>query len=250
MLKIFICEDDESQLEAITKVIKNVIMIEEYNMEIVLSTVNPYDVLEYLEQGNNTAGAYFLDVDLNKDINGIELAEKIRDYDPRGFIVIITALKDSVPLVFVHKIEPLDFIHKSDFFNIRSKLEDSIKKINDRYIKNSALNFKALPIKTGGLTILVEFEKIISVETVKGYVEHTLALQAINERITFSGSLTEIQEKLDKRFVRPSQSYILNAQYIESFASETKEIIMKNGCRFSVPVRKVAETRKLLSNFL
>ena len=250
MLKIFICEDDKTQLENIAKVIKNVIMMEEYNMEIVVSTGNPYEVLEHLEQGNNTAGAYFLDVDLNEDINGIELAEKIRDYDPRGFIVIITAVKDSVPLVFAHKIEPLDYIEKSDFFNIRFKLEDSIKKINDRYTKNSTLNFKALPIKTDGQTILVEFEKIISVETVKGRVEHVLVLQATDERISFSGFLTEIQEKLDNRFIRPSQSYILNAQHVKSFEHEKREIIMKNDCKFSVPIRKMSETRKLLSNFL
>ena len=34
---------------------------------------------------------YFLDIDLNSDMNGMKLAQQIRLFAPRGFIVFITA---------------------------------------------------------------------------------------------------------------------------------------------------------------
>ena len=58
-------------------------------MEIILSTSNPYELLDTIENKDYT-GIYFLDIDLNSNINGIDLAKKIRCYDPRGFIIFVT----------------------------------------------------------------------------------------------------------------------------------------------------------------
>lgn len=64
-------------------------MIENLDMETGLITEDPYEFIEYIKE-NTASGIYFLDVDLKSDINGIQLAEQIREYDPRGFIVFIT----------------------------------------------------------------------------------------------------------------------------------------------------------------
>ena len=85
MLNIYVCEDHDVQRRAIVKIIQNTILIEEQDMQLVLDTADPYALLEKVKASQNT-GIYFLDIDLHSDINGMQLAQKIRLFDPRGFI--------------------------------------------------------------------------------------------------------------------------------------------------------------------
>ena len=69
-MKIFICEDDPKQRENMASIIKNYIMIEEKPMELALATDDPYEVLEQ-SKNMNDIGCYFLDIQLEADINGM-----------------------------------------------------------------------------------------------------------------------------------------------------------------------------------
>ena len=100
-MNIFICEDNESQREKIKNIILDTIMIENLDMEIVLDTANPKELLEIIKEYSKN-NIYFLDVDLRHAINGIQLAEKIRDKDPRGFIVFITTHAEMSYLTFLY----------------------------------------------------------------------------------------------------------------------------------------------------
>ena len=111
MLKAFICEDNKNQREKLTKIIEDIILIENYDMDLGLSTSDPYELINSITGTTNT-GIYFLDVDLHSDINGIQLAEKIREHDPRGFIVFITTHAEMSYLTFIYKVEAMDYIIK------------------------------------------------------------------------------------------------------------------------------------------
>ena len=45
MLKIFICEDNPNHKEKFEKMINNIIMIEDYDMQIELSTDDPHNII-------------------------------------------------------------------------------------------------------------------------------------------------------------------------------------------------------------
>ena len=99
MLKIYICEDSQKQLDMITKAVEKAILDEELDMKVETSTSDPFEILHIVEQSNGP-GIYFLDVELNAKIDGIELASKIRNYDPRGFIVFVTTHPELSYLTF------------------------------------------------------------------------------------------------------------------------------------------------------
>lgn len=63
MLKIFVCEDNDQQRKRITEIVENIIIIENLDMELALSTEKPEAVLDFIK-GNDVSGMYFLDVDL------------------------------------------------------------------------------------------------------------------------------------------------------------------------------------------
>ena len=90
MLNIFVCEDNHIQRRTIVQIIQNIVLIEELDMQLVFDTANPYELLKKVKTCQYT-GIYFLDIDLSSNINGMKLAQEIRLFDPRGFIIFITA---------------------------------------------------------------------------------------------------------------------------------------------------------------
>ena len=76
MLNIFVCEDNGIQRQTIVQIIQNTVLIEELDMRLVLDTEDPYVLLEKVRTSQNT-GIYFLDIDLNSDMNGMKLADQI-----------------------------------------------------------------------------------------------------------------------------------------------------------------------------
>lgn len=71
MVPIFICEDDAIQRHRLEDIIKKYVMIEDYDMEIVLSTDSPNDLLQYVDEHRDVRGLYFLDIDLGQEMNGV-----------------------------------------------------------------------------------------------------------------------------------------------------------------------------------
>lgn len=118
MLKVYICEDNKDHRENFKRIIDNILVIENYDMKLELATANPKDILDNIKESDG-ASVYFLDVDLKSDINGIQLAEKIREYDPSGFIIFITTHAEMSYLTFMYKIEAMDYIIKDNYINIR-----------------------------------------------------------------------------------------------------------------------------------
>ena len=108
MLSVFVCEDDKIQREKLEKIIRNVIMIEELEMEFTLSTGDIKELLELVKK-LEPIGLYFLDIDLQQELNGIELASEIRKYDTFGKIVFLTSHTELMPLAFQYRVEALDY---------------------------------------------------------------------------------------------------------------------------------------------
>ena len=68
-------------------------------MEIVLATTDPLELLKKFN--SQETNVFFLDIDLaNEQYNGLSLALKIRESDPNGFIVFITAHLEFCMLIF------------------------------------------------------------------------------------------------------------------------------------------------------
>lgn len=72
-------------------------------MEIALATDDPYEVIEKSKEMNDV-GCYFLDIQLEADINGIKLGSEIRKYDPIGNIIFVTSHSELTYLTFVYKV--------------------------------------------------------------------------------------------------------------------------------------------------
>ncbi|PFN36595.1 LytR/AlgR family response regulator transcription factor [Bacillus thuringiensis] len=225
MLKIFVCEDDERQLNDIVDIIKKYIYMQDYDIEFEMATSNPDEILNHI-QNNQTTGLYFLDVDLKHEINGIALGAKIRKYDSSGKIVFITTHAELAYLTFLYKVEAMDYIPKDDMLHYKGKIRECIDVAHERHLNDIAPQKKAFIVKTGDKQIKINIDDIQFIES--STTPHKLVLHMENRQIEFYGKIKEM-DKISQDFYRCHQSYVVNINNIEEIKQKDREIIMKDG---------------------
>ena len=225
MLRIFICEDNSIQQNKFKKIIEDIIMINDYDMETSLTTSDPYEILAYLKV-NPTSGIYFLDVDLHSNINGIQLAEEIRKYDPRGFIIFITSHAEMSYLTFLYNVEAMDYIIKDNYNNIRQRIHDCIQNANEKYQAICNNSQKVFSIKANDKIVNIDFNDIIFFET--SSTIHKVILHCTNRQIEFYSKMKEIEQNLDDRFCRCHNSFIVNTDKIKEIDKKRRIAYMIN----------------------
>ncbi|ERK29591.1 MULTISPECIES: LytR/AlgR family response regulator transcription factor [Clostridium] len=238
MLNIYVCEDDEKQRDSFAKFIDDITIIENLDMKLALSTGDPYELIEYVKQ-SKYSGVYFLDVDLNSNIDGIRLAEKIRKYDSRGFVIFVTTHAEMSYLTFVYRVEALDYIIKDDYLNIKNRIHQCILEALDKYSRRKKDN-DVFTINTDERIINVEYDKILFFETSKKI--HKIVLHATDRQVEFYGQMKDIEEDLDENFIRVHKSYLVNKKNISEINKLSRKITMKNGeqCIISIKaLRKI-----------
>jgi len=236
MLRIFLCEDDSRWRKRLETIITDYIVSTDYEIKLALSTHSPTDILDYLEQHPTKAGMYILDVDLQHELNGIALAEKIRRIDPRGKIVFVTTHGELAYLTFRHRVEALDYIIKDQQEQIPKKLQEAIEFTCVRY-QEEFLDTPHFQIKTGSEAQNIPLEEIMFFASHPSQ-PHKLILHITNGRIEFYGALSEVSES-NPDFFRSHQSYVVNTKNIKRIDKTTRVVEMANGETAIVTVRKI-----------
>lgn len=226
MLKVFICEDNINEQEKFKKIVENIIIIENYDMELALSTHNPYEILDSIKD-TETSGIYFLDVDLNTTINGIQLAEQIRKYDPRGFIIFITTHAEMSYLTFIYKVEAMDYIIKDNFKNIQHRINECIRNAYTKYITKATDIQKVFSIKVADKIINIPYNKILFFET--SPTIHKIILHCENRQIEFYSKMKDLENMLDDSFCRCHTSFLVNKNNIKEIDKKNRVLYMING---------------------
>lgn len=227
MLRIIVCEDSEIQREKINNFIENTIIRENMDMELSLSTDNPKKVIELIELSSNFNGVYFLDVDLKANINGIQLAEKIREIDPIGSIIFVTTHAEMSFLTFQYKVEAMDYIIKDNYKNIKERIESCLIAAYKKYTKSITTNNKIFSIKSEDTIINIKINDILFFETSDQI--HKVKVHEENRQFEFYANMKDVESKLDENFYRCHRSYIVNIKKIDCINKKDRIIIMTNG---------------------
>ncbi|MFW8053791.1 LytR/AlgR family response regulator transcription factor [Vagococcus fluvialis] len=235
MIPIFICEDNVIQKENLETIIYKKILIEEYDMKIVESVTSPDRIIDYINNNKNIDGIYFLDIDLNNEINGIQLGSMIREKDPNAKIIFITTHSELLQLTFEYKLEALDYILKdSSSAVVETKIVECLEIANSYYLSEKVDNPNKIKLKIGNITKLFLLEDIMFVETTG--TPHKIKIHLANGELELYGVLSDIEE-LSSDFVRVHKSIIINQNSIDYIDRKRKVIVMTNGETCGVSVR-------------
>ncbi len=237
MLDIFVCEDNAAQRRTVVNIIQNTVLIEELDMQLILDTGDPYMLLEKVKAGQNT-GIYFLDIDLNSSMNGMKLAQQIRLYDPRGFIVFITAHSEMSYMTFQYRVEAMDFVLKDNPAEAKVKLRECLLSAMERHTLQTNKTHKVYNLEAGGRKISVDYEDILFFETSSNI--HKVILHAKDRQIEFPSTLKELAGALDSSFVRCHRAFLVNKNNIKEADTKNRIIHFANGetCLMSTRMMK------------
>lgn len=234
MLKVFICEDNKKEKEQLKKIIENTIIIENYDMQLSIVTGNPCEIIDEIKY-TTTSGVYFLDVDLNSDINGIQLAQEIRKYDPRGFVIFITTHGEMSYLTFLYKVEAMDYIIKDNYSLVEDRVRQCMENAYIKHITKSSDLQKCFSIKTDDKITNIAYNEILFFQT--STLIHKVVLHTENRQIEFYSKMKDLEKILDESFCRCHTSYIVNKNNIHQIDKRNRIVYMKNGEKCLISTR-------------
>ena len=237
MLNIFVCEDNAAQRRTSVQTIQNTVLMDELDMQLVLDAEDPYVLLEKVKTSQNT-GIYFLDIDLGSSMNGMKLAQQIRLFDPRGFIIFITAHSELSYMTFQYRVEAMDFVLKDNPAEAKVKIRECLLNAMERYTLQTNKTHKVYTIQAGGRKISVDYDDIFFFET-SGNI-HKVILHAKDRQIEFSGTMKELTGTLGGNFVRCHRSFLVNKNNIKEVDAKNRIIYFTNGetCLMSTRMMK------------
>ena len=240
MLHVLICEDDLGQRLQIESVVRGHIATEGRDIELILSTDNPTEILDFLKNYPDKEGLYFLDVNLQHDMmNGIELGAMIRQVDQSAKIVFVTTHDELAYLTFTHKVEAMDYIIKERPEDVERRIIECISIAYKRYLEEQDVKQKEFQFEIGGRLWRIPHDDILFFETDPGK-KNKAFLHKKDEYIGLRNSMSNIAAAIPE-FYRCHQSFLVNPTHIRGVDKISNEIKLSNGDTISFAPKKAAE---------
>ena len=233
MLRIAVCDDESYFSQLIKKYIETFLWKKE--LEFKIDIFNSGE--ELLEIGSELINynIFFLDIDMEK-INGVRVAQKIREYGFESYIVFVTAYIDYS--LEGYKVDAIRYLLKNNL-NFEATIHECMEAIFEKM--NYVVSKKIFSFN--------EVEKKVALERIL-YIEsrlHKLEFHIIEEEMkiyTMYGTLNELEKEMKEfRFVRIHQSYLVNLKHIKEI--KDYQVILSNNEQLVIPkarYRKVKDT--------
>ena len=220
MLEIVVCEDNNEYRKFITESLNLLISDNKINGSVVFDCASPEQVLEFM--GDNNPNVFFLDIDLNAELNGLDLASEIHENIVDAYIVFISQYANLVFKSF--KVRPFDFLPKPI---TKKDLADVLLEINNDYLKKFDIEKpELLNIKIGSKIYQIPKSEIVFLEK----YGNKCIVHSKTKTVYCYQSLDTIYDKLGNAdFIRCHKSYIVNKNFIEQTNLSDMEIILTNG---------------------
>lgn len=245
---IIMCEDDTVQLQQLDTLIENYILFHSNLFKVALKASKPQVVIDYLNQVKPENGIYFLDIDLQAEINGIQLAEIIRELDVQAEIIFVTTHDEMAPLTLKRKVAALDFIEKDQpLDDYRQELYDTLSYAKEIIDKTHSVQKKSFSFEVGTQIYNLDKSEVIFVEA--SDIPHRLNLSSTNGQFEFYGKLTELEKKYPFLF-RISRSCLINPESIHQVDFSIREVGFSDGSTRKFSIGKAKKLKKIIQDTL
>lgn len=210
MLSFVICDDNKSILDKLSKILESIFINNSIDAEISFMADNPEDILNYVF--SNDVNALFLDIDLRSKMSGIELANKIREFNKNIYIIFTSAHLEYI--LIAYKCKTFDFIPKPLCLE---RVEETIFRLLDD-INSNDIKRSFIRIDNKNTIISQDSVRFIKSSGMKvTFYTDTKAYETYN-------SLNKIEQSLPNNFVRCHKSYIANVNKITNINSTSNLI--------------------------
>lgn len=211
MLNIILCDNSNKNLNCLEQTLEKIFIKHDIQANILLKTTKAKEVLDI----SNTiqANVFILNINLNDDINGLELAAKIRKNDKNAYIIFITEEFEHV--LSAYKVKTFDYLIKP--LSVKKLERTIIRLIKDiQMASKKYLNFNN--------NIIIDKNKI-------NYIKRDgmkLIISTKNREYETYSSLNKVIDVLPDNFIRCHKSFIVNVDNIEDVEFNKNTISFNN----------------------
>lgn len=219
LISIAICDDELYMLNHLKENIQSYMKQNNlsYNIDI-------FDKAEDLLCNHEKFSIIFLDIQM-KDINGIQIARKLRACGNDCFIVFVTVLNE-----FVYDAFEVDAIN----YLIKPLSNEKLYKTLDRIVmklENNENNY--ITVQKGYSYWRLKISDILYCEVIK----RKIYVHLKKETIDYYGTIDNLERSLPTNFFRCHRSYIINLQSVYGY--ENGNAVIENGDR--IPVSRLRQ---------
>jgi two-component system response regulator AgrA len=228
MIKVYICEDDPKQLQELEQLVSKVIIDRQLDMGFGLSGSDPHEILASVRRQSPEKAVFLLDIALNSDINGIQLASEIRDLGGRNKIIFVTTHTELSLTVFQYQVEALDFILKDFPDQLYDRLRQVLTVAQTRFKSEEQPQEELIQIKIGETIRSLEVQHVLFFES--SLNPHKIVVHLDDGELEYYGLLKDVPD-LNDNFYRCHKSYVVNLTRIRSLDKRYRQVTMADGER-------------------
>ncbi|MCJ8292653.1 MAG: response regulator transcription factor [Crocinitomicaceae bacterium] len=226
MTKIYIVEDNSSHLELLK------LKVEMLGYELVGFSQTTLNTLVNIQTTN--PDVVLVDINLNRDKDGITLAHEIKEFT-NAKVIFITSQSKSEVIADAVTAKPSGYLIKPiDPDELRANIELAVYKKNEKHIKEK-LSDEFLTVRTGEKLQLVSFKniKFLKVE-IKNYV--TLIDDQDKQFVVRDSLKNMLINILPSTFIRTHHGYGVNIDFVSFIDEKEQTIYLKTND--SIPIGK------------
>lgn len=241
---IILCEDSPQQLANLKETIKDYMLFHDNQFELAFSSANPHEIQTFIEEHQIQKGIYFLDIDLSSDMNGIDLAQWIRNYDVGAKIIFVTTHTEMAPMTLKRQVEALGFITKDEYDKMRSEIFQNLELAYQR-IEQTALedeNLNVYSFKIGNETLNFNEKDIILIES--SDKAHRVNLITKDGQYEFFDNIGNLEKETN--LIKVSRSLLINPQNIERIDFKMRIIYFNNEMQRPFSMSKTKALRQAI----
>lgn len=241
-MRINILEDDPMQQARMERCVRVLQKEFDLNNNVITVESEPDKFLEAVEN-KGTGQLYLLDIEISghSDKSGLEVAKKIRSFDPFGNIIFITTHENYAGITYKYKVSALGFIKKeeSDAYII-----EELKSYLTFIVKDSARVKDEELLTVGNNHNRVQFypSEVLFFEAT---INREIEVVTKNSRAIVKDKLKDI-ECLSNDFMYSNRSVVVNFKNIFQIDKDNRLIHFENGEYCTISSRKITEFKKKL----
>lgn len=211
MLNFVLCDDNLGILNKLENMLNTLFLKHDYDAKVGFKSDNANDILSYIK--NNNVNVLILDINLQSNISGIDLAAKVRKTNKDLYIIFTTAHLEYAMVAY--KVKTFDYLPKPVTIE---RLEDTIVRLfNDTYT-------------TPKRYLKLSNKNIINQDDIQYIKKDGMKLIVCTDKKTYESysSFNKIQDSLSNNFVRCHKSYIANINNITNIEAANNIIQFNN----------------------
>lgn len=208
MIRVGICDDEAAARDSLRLQLEKTDMFDRGDAQVVYEFSSGEGMVSWLSRHGGELDIIFLDVEM-KELNGIEAAHRLREFDRSVMLVFLTGYSD---FVFEgYKVDALDYM-------IKPASLDDVMRVMERAVKRLGETDRAVLLKNADGTFRIYKEEILYCQS-RG--RQTEVVLAGGRTLSFYKKLDEMEESLGKGFVRIHQRYLVNGGRVMQIGRES-----------------------------